>query len=185
MDAQIHVNKALARNHAQKIAALLDSKVVAHHKIIVGEAQCPYKVPFHTGDFWFTVLVSDCTCQFKGNHKRGYGAPPSKFCVSFKAAWPTMLTTTKLVSLSHDLGVPVFTCEDKQEEVPADQMQADPLRTLFKQIDFSPVHLAFLNASQLWVWSEFTDASQCAGQARVFRDLLLSIHDISAHDRKV
>ena len=167
--------RAAARSDACEVADLLRSKVVTHRRKFLGEAAYPYKVPFHSEDFWFTVLLSDCTYEFTGTHKRGY-AVPARFCLSFKAPFETMLTTTYVQSWSDVLGVSAYKRDGMPEDLPTPQLLGESLHPLFYEIDFSPVRRVFLNASQIHVWSEFVDARQCAEQVRLFRQLLLTIH---------
>ena len=171
-----------AQRHARAIADALDSKVVSNQRYVLGDALCPYKVPFHSDEFWFTIFVSDLTYEFRGNHKRGC-AVPARFCVTLKEPWETMLTTTPVPLLSRPLGVEVFSSDDFISTLPTATLLGEPSLILLRQIDFAPVRRVFLNAAQIQVWSELVSPSQCASQVRVYRDLLHHIHRESSNSR--
>ena len=176
------VETRVARRHAAEVAELLGSKAASNRAFVLGEALCPYKVPFHSEQFWFTVLVSDLTFEFRGNHKRGSGVP-TPFCLTLKAPWKTMLATTPVPVLSRALGIDVYASELTSQAVPTALLLDAPIRTSLREIDFTPVERVFLNRAQIRVWSEFVDAHQCAMQVRLFRGLLLQVYAATAQDR--
>src|SRR5204862_7008288 len=58
-----------ARKFAKKIAALVNSRVLAHEKIIVDEPYCPFKVSFHTKAFHCFFLISDASYSFTAKRR--------------------------------------------------------------------------------------------------------------------
>ena len=167
-------DRVLARDNARQIAAALKSKVASNPKRILGSPDSPFKVPFHTNAFWFTVLVSDCTYTIEANHKRGLAAP-ARFCVSIKRPWPNAATSRHLEGLSRELGFAVYTTESDSEEAVVTHLLSPRVRPILCRLDLSPVHLFFLSAAQILVESEFTDLAQCIDQIHLFRELLLTI----------
>jgi hypothetical protein len=169
--------RELARQHAHSIADCLSSKVVSDRQLIQGEPHCPFKIPYHLDDFWFTIRVSDCTYGIVGNHKRGAGIFTG-FCASLKKPVPSM-TQKRVDELSMVLGVDLFVPKDESSARVKPVFLAETVRTALRNIDFAPVSYVFLNGTQIRVRSELTDPCWCAKQADGFRKLLLATFKMS------
>jgi hypothetical protein len=170
--------RELAREHARSIASLLSSRVIVDRRIILGWAHCPFKVPFHLEDFWFTVCVSDCTFRIDGNHKKGTGVFTG-FCASIKSPESTWGKTRRVVDLSAEVGLDLFAPKDQSTDLLRPVFLDKSVSSILRQIDFSPVHEVFLNGAQIKVFSELTDPKHCADQAGLYRKLLLATFDVS------
>ena len=168
------MDRKFVRSHAKEVAALLGSKVVSHRRVILDLPECPYKVPFHTDDFWFTLLLSDCDYLFNGQHKRGLGHD-ARFCVSLKSPYRSMFARTHYSQLSSLLGTPVYGPAKQPEQAVSGYFLREPVASILRQIDFAPLRFVFLNCSQIEVHSEFIDPPKCVAQVRLFRELLLNI----------
>ena len=110
-------DKPVARSHAREIASRLTSKVISHRAYTFGEPQFCYRVPFHTGDFWCTVYVSDTAYKFSINPKRDVNR--CTFCAALKQEWLITfgLKVVKILpAVSKELGVNVFTTEHSDEQ---------------------------------------------------------------------
>lgn len=169
------VDRSVARSRARDIAGLLGTRAVAHDKNSWGEPSCPYKIPLHADDFWFSIFVSDTTYRFTGNHKRGHGEP-AHFCLTLKTPWLNMHTTEHNPVLSREFQVPVFLATHMPPDAAQHLQQCESFRQLLKKVDFSSISRVFLNASQIHVWSESIEPTQCAQQVVVFRSILQTVH---------
>jgi hypothetical protein len=82
-----------------------------------------------------------------------------------------------------ELGIGVYTQDRLTEEMVSSHLLTPAVRKLIRQLDFIPVSLFFLNSIQIHVVSELISPEHCATQARLLRELLLTIyHEI--HDRR-
>src|SRR5579863_9834178 len=136
--------RELARGHALTISGLLSSKIVADRRIILGWPHCPFKVPFHIDDFWFTVCVSDCTFRIDGTHKKGAGVS-SGFSASIKLPERAWGNTKRLDPLSTEVGLDLYAPKD-QSMIPLQAVFLnESVRSILQEIDFSPVHEVFLS----------------------------------------
>ena len=161
--------RELAREHAHSIASLLSSKVLADRRIILGTPHCPFKVPFHLEDFWFTVCVSDCTYRIDGNHKKGAGVATS-FSASIKAPERTLGKTKHVDDLSAEISLDLFASSDQSTEYLRRVILERNVRSILREVDFAPVHSVFLNGTQIRVFSEMINAKHCARQAALYQN---------------
>jgi hypothetical protein len=168
-------DRVVARQHAVEVARLLNSEAVSYRRIVVEEPQCLYRVPFHADDFWFKILFSDTEFVFTGEHRR-CGAYVVPFCAAIKRSWPNLVATKHLCSLSSELGIDVYTTDAFTQETVASHLLTPVVRKLIRQLDFFPVSLFFLNSVQVHVVSELISPEHCAKQARLLRELLLTIY---------
>jgi hypothetical protein len=165
--------RELAREQARLIASLLCSKVVADRRIILGSPHCPFKVPFHLEDFWFTVCVSDCSYRIEGNHKKGAGVSTG-FSASIKAPERTWGKTKRVDDLSAEIGLDLFAPKDQSADFLHSVLLEKSVRSILRQIDFTPIYQVFLNGSQIRVLSEMINSEHCAHQAALYQKLLLA-----------
>lgn len=172
--------RAASRRHAVELARLLNSNAVSYRRITIGQPQCPYRVPFHADDFWFKVLVSDSDFVFTGEHRRreAFTVP---FCAALKHPWRTMVATTYLPRVSDELGVAVYSSERFTEAAISASLLAPAAAALVRRMDFPPISRLFINSIQIEVTSKLISPEQCAQQVRLFRELLLTVHQ-EAHD---
>jgi hypothetical protein len=174
-------NRVVARGHAVEIAHLLDSKSISYRRRTSGEPVCLYRIPFHTEDFWFKVLVSDTDYIFTGEHRRqnSFSVP---FCAAIKNGWKNLRATEHLAALSSKLGFPIYTIERSSEIVVSKKLLEPKTLKLLSQIDLVPVRLFFINSVQIHFVSELISPERCAHQVQLLRELLLTIYKASHDD---
>ena len=171
------VDKEAARHLASDIGMLLGSKAVANSKVVVGEAFCPYKVPFHTEAFFCFVFVSDVSFSFTAKHRKSTAAIAdcAEFCVSLKHIVPYMGLRKQLASVSGALGIDVFTQKWTPEAEVESRLMQEPILAAFRRLDFSAFDELFVSQMMLSAKGEIKSAEHCAEQVRRMRELFDSI----------
>ena len=171
------IQMKLAKESAVQIARGVGSKVNANQRVIIGEPYCPYKIPMHTKDFWGTVFVSDVSYNFTANHRRPTKAiwNLADYSVSLKDTKATSFSRPKLLpEISRVMGTKVYAWENRPEDYFKQRILSDRLKSIFKKIDFNLISEFVLCPLSLRVISSFRFAPQCAEQAQVFRELIVS-----------
>lgn len=175
----------VSRRNSAEVARLLGSKSVRYHRETIGEPKCHYKVGLHTGEFWFTLKLSDRSFVFFGEHRRrdAFVAPGEQigFVVALKLPWPNMVATKPLPGLSERLGVDVFTQAQRSEARCSAVLLHPSVADLIGRVSFTPVHLFFLNHIQIHFTSDFLGSTECVNQSLVLRDLLLTVHRVASN----
>jgi hypothetical protein len=168
-------SRLIARRNARELAEILKSKVLSHRRICIGEPRCPYRVPFHNEDFWFTVLVSETDFVFTGEHRRR-GAFTVPFCVSLKQPHRSVGATIHLSSVSTKLGLPVYAIDASKESAVSARLLAPEVRGSIRKLDLAPIRSILLNAVQIHAVSELVTPQHCAEQAEMLRGLLVAVY---------
>jgi hypothetical protein len=176
-------DRVIARGHSVVLAGLLNSKAISYRRRILGEPVCLYRIPFHTEEFWFKVLISDTDYIFSGEHRKGdaFSAP---FCAAIKHGWRNLQVTERLTTLSAKLGFSVYTIKGSSESIVFKKLLEPHTHKLLSQIDLYPIRLFFINSVQIHFISELISPEHCAHQIRLLRELLLTIYRTS-HDGAV
>ena len=162
------------RATALQVARLLGSKVKPNRDVVIGEINCPFRIPLHTDLFWCFVRVSERTFQFLAQWRSKQ--PSVVFFVSLKAPADYMHATIRLARPSGALGVDVFGqpgCPDKHIE---SRLGSDQTRSILRKIDFGPIRRFEFSPVQMRVESSFASAALCADQALVFRELITVVY---------
>jgi hypothetical protein len=174
-------NRRAARTKALFVADALGSKVVSHRGLTVGEPHCPYRVPFHCGDFWFSIYVAESAYVFAGEHRRRE-AFAAGFSVAIKRPNKTMLLDTRMPSLSHTLGCDVYMDRDSPKAEAERVLLGPSVREIFRRTDLGPVQMFFLNSIQIRVICDFFDDTRAFAQIPLLRQLLLTVFEQSHPD---
>lgn len=167
------VDKNAARRLASEIGRLLGSKPVANSKVIVGEAFCPYKVPFHTDAFFCFVSVSDSSYSFRATHRKETPAIAdcAEFCISLKREVPHMGLGKQIGLVSNALGIDVFTQVWTPEAEVGRHLMQDHILLAFRRLDFSAFDELFVSQMMLSSKGALQSPDHCAEQIRRMREL--------------
>jgi hypothetical protein len=168
------VDKKAARRLASEIANLLGSKSVANNsKVIIGEAFCPYKVPFHTDAFSCFISVSDSSYCFRATHRKETPAIADcgEFCVSLKREVPHMGLRKQIGLVSNALGIGVFTQEWTPEAEVERYLMQDHILLAFRRLDFAAFDELFVSQMMLSSKGALQSADHCAEQVCRMREL--------------
>ena len=168
-------DRAVARQHAVDLANLLGSKTVSYRRAVIGEPLCYYRVPVHTEDFWFKVLVSDTDFVFTGEHRKR-GALTVPFCFSVKQGWRNLGTTMPLKTISQELGLAIFAQNSQAEPAVSACLLKPTVHKILYKLDLAPLRQIFINPIQIHAVSELITPQHCAEQVLLLRALLLSIN---------
>lgn len=165
--------RKVAKQHARIIAELIESRVLSYNRNHSNEPTWYYRVPIHTSDFWFSILVSDSHFMLKGSHKR-YRAFLEPFAFSFKNPWMNLGTTTFLPKVSGKLNTQTFSSKISDDTEFDSSEVLSAIAVSLGEIDFDKVDIFFLNSTEIYFLSGFTDAKSCVKTCTVLRTLVLS-----------
>jgi hypothetical protein len=168
------VDRAVARDNAVAVGALIGARATSSRRTVVGEPVCPYELRWNADPFWFGVRISESAYVVQGNHKKRF-EPNVAFYASLKGPNPAMLTRLPLESLSKELGVAVFVAEPKYGSPTADALRSAQCSGILRRLLFAPVRSLFLSPVQIYGISDFVTPQQCAEQATLLRSLLLAL----------
>jgi hypothetical protein len=159
-----------ALHFAQRIAALINSRVLPNNKVIVGEGYYPFKVSFHTKAFHCFVLVSDASYCFTAN-RRPKTPWVEGFRVSFKE--PDSVSGVRILShnLSELIGVKVFRlprCPDDATDVAF----SSALMPVLRKVQFNRVQQFHFSPTRLNVVASLDSPEFCVQQALIFQELV-------------
>ena len=172
-----NIDRHIARENATGVAQILGATRKSNSRAVIGERFCPYKVPLHTSDFWFTLFISDATFGIEANHKRP--TPEVAACGGFalyfkrKPGW-VLRPSRRLPKVSRVLGVGVFADVDDDENMVTKLLLHGEIMKNLQTIDFRGVSEFFVQPLQMTVQAELNSPAHCAKQAEIFRDLLVS-----------
>jgi hypothetical protein len=68
----------------------------------------------------------------------------------------------------------LFARSDQSTDFLRQVLREREVRSVLREVDFSPVHEVFLNGTQIRVFSEMIDSKHCAHQAALYQNLLLA-----------
>lgn len=165
---------------AQKVAALLKSKVLSNEQVIIGMPYCPFKVSFHTKEFRCLLFLSDVAyrCIATPRPNTPYA---EDFRISFKE--PDHVGGARVLApgLSKAIGVSVFSLPRSPDDA-LDVAFSKGILSLLRKIQFNRVQWFHFSPVHLEVVASLDSPEFCASQALVFRELV-SLANREAYER--
>ena len=165
---------------AQKVAALLKSKVLPNEKIIVGMPYCPFQVPFHTKEFRCLLFLSDVSYRCIAT-PRPNTPHAEDFRISFKEPDDVGGPRVLVPGLSKAIGVSVFSLPRSPDDA-LDIAFTTGVLSLLRKIQFNRVQWFHFSPVHLEVVASLDSPEVCASQALVFR-ALVSLANREAYER--
>jgi len=159
-----------SRKFAEKIAALVNSRVLTHEKIIVGEPYCPFKVSFHTKAFHCAFFIADASYCFTANRR-----PKTPWVEDFRVSLkePDHVAGARLLApeLSKMIGVRVFRLPRYPDDA-VDLAFSAGLLGILRKIQFNRVLRFDFSPVRLDVVASLDSPEFCVKQALVFQELM-------------
>lgn len=165
---------ASARTSADRIAALVNSRVLPNSEIVIRadycEPHCPFKVSFHTKAFHCFFLVSDASYCFNANRR-----PKTPWVEDFRVSMkePDHVGGTRILAagLSKLIGVKVF-CLPRSANDAVEVAFSTGILDLLRRIQFNRVQLFHFSPIRLDVVASLDSPESCVEQARLFQELV-------------
>lgn len=156
---------------AQKIAALLGSRVTNDERIIIGQPYYPFKVSLHSKEFHCWLSISDVSYSFVATRR-----PKTPFVADFRVSLkePDHVGGARIFAprQSESVGVSVFSLPRCPDDALDDAFSSELLDVFKKihlnrvlQFHFSPVHLDII--------ASVDSPEVCVSQALIFRELVI------------